>query len=157
MAVETFCLTLTQEVLEKLGSLALQEVGLAWEANNELKRFEETLSTVKALILDAEEQSHRNRQLADSLTNLKDVFYEADDLLDKLEYEGLRRQALRHGSRKQKVHNPLSSSRAPFSSWKMADKIKKIRERLDDIAANRAQFHLSERNADDSFVTGRGK
>lgn len=56
MAVETFCLTLAQEVLEKLGSLALQEVGLAWEANNELKRLEETLSAVKALILDAEEQ-----------------------------------------------------------------------------------------------------
>lgn len=148
MVVETFSLNIAQKVLEKLGSLALQEVGLAWEAKNDLKRLEETLSTVKALLLDAEEQSHKNRQLTDWLKKLKDVFYNADDLLDELEYEALRTQALTHDSKKQKVCDALSSSKIPFSRRKMSCKIKQIRERLDDIAADRVQFQLNERNAD---------
>lgn len=37
-------------------SLAFQEIYLAWGVKDELKELEDTLSTIKAVILDAEEQ-----------------------------------------------------------------------------------------------------
>nr|POE90477.1 hypothetical protein CFP56_48577 [Quercus suber] len=55
-AAETFVFNIAQKVLEKLGSLAFQEARLIWVAESDLGRLEKTLSTVKAVLLDAEEQ-----------------------------------------------------------------------------------------------------
>lgn len=126
MAFETFSLNIAQKVLEKLGSVVLQQVGLAYGAKKDLKRLENTLQAVKAVLRDAEEQSHKNHRLVDWLKKLQEVFYDADDLLDKLEYEALRSQALRRDSRKQKVHNPSSFLKTHCSSWKIGRKIKEI-------------------------------
>lgn len=106
MAVETSSLNLVKKVLEKLGSVALQEVRLACETKNNLKRREKTLSAVKALLQDAKEQSHTNCQLTDWLKMLEDVFYDADDLLDELEYEALWRQVLNYVIKNQRYAKP---------------------------------------------------
>ena len=59
-AAETFVFNIAQKVLKKLGSLAFQEARLIWGAESDLGRFENTLSTVKAVLLDAEEQQVHN-------------------------------------------------------------------------------------------------
>lgn len=43
-------------VIEKLGSLAYQEISLAWGIASDLKKLEDTMSTIQAVLLDAEEK-----------------------------------------------------------------------------------------------------
>lgn len=143
--------------MEKLGSSIVQQVGLAWGAKDNLKRLKETLSALNALLLDAEEQLHKNNQLTHWLKKLKDVSYDAEDILDALEYEALRSQALSRDGIRKKVCNALSSLKIPFSRWDMGRMIKEIRERLDDIAKDRDRFQFSERHIDGSFSYGKSE
>ncbi|KAM3683777.1 hypothetical protein ACJW31_12G174300 [Castanea mollissima] len=157
MAVaETFVFNIAQKVLEKLGSLAFQEARLIWGAESDLGRFEKTLSTVKAVLLDAEEQQVHNQALTVWLRQLKEVFYDAQDVLDEFECEALRRQVVEmQGSTTRKVRRFFSSSNPLIFRTKMAHKVKEIRARLDEVAADRAKFHLSPRSDDRHVVRGR--
>ena len=51
---------IAQKVLEKLVSLAFQEAHLIWGAESDLGRLEKILSTVKVVLLDAEDQQVHN-------------------------------------------------------------------------------------------------
>ncbi|KAM4077862.1 hypothetical protein ACJW30_12G172100 [Castanea mollissima] len=156
MAAETFVFNIAQKVLEKLGSLAFQEARLIWGAESDLGRFEKTLSTVKAVLLDAEEQQVHNQELTVWLGQLKEVFYDAQDVLDEFECEALRRQVVEmQGSTIRKVSRFFSSSNPLVFRTKMAHKVKDIRARLDEVAADRAKFHLSPRSDDRHVVRGR--
>jgi DNA-binding GntR family transcriptional regulator len=77
-----------------LGSLALQEIGLLWGFKDELQKLRNTVSTIQAVLLDAEEQQDNNHAVKDWLEKLKDVMYDADDLLDDYSTELLRRQVM---------------------------------------------------------------
>ena len=155
-AAETFVFNIAQKVLEKLGSLAFQEARLIWGAESDLGRFEKTLSTVKAVLLDAEEQQVHNQELTVWLGQLKEVFYDAQDVLDEFECEALRRQVVEmQGSTTRKVRRFFSSSNSLVFRTKMAHKVKEIRARLDEVAADRAKFHLSPRSDDRHVVRGR--
>ena len=125
-AAETFVFNIAQKVLEKLGSLAFQEARLIWGAEIDLGRFEKTLSTVKALLLDAEEQQAHNQKLTVWLGQLKEVFYDAQDVLDEFECEALRRQVVEmQGSTTRKVRRFFSSSNSLIFRTKMAAKFAK--------------------------------
>ena len=127
-AAETFVFNIAQKVLEKSGSLAFQEARLIWGAESDLGRFEKTLSTVKAVLLDAEEQQVHNQELTVWLGQLKEVFYDAQDVLDEFECEALRRQVVEiQGSTTKKVHCFFSSSNSLVLRIKMAHKIKDIK------------------------------
>ncbi|KAL4597179.1 hypothetical protein ACB092_12G216300 [Castanea dentata] len=155
-AAETFVFNIAQKVLEKLGSLAFQEARLIWGAESDLGRFEKTLSTVKAVLLDAEEQQVHNQELTVWHGQLKEVFYDAQDVLDEFECEALRRQVVEmQGSTIRKVSRFFSSSNPLVFRTKMAHKVKDIRARLDEVAADRAKFHLSPRSDDRNVVRGR--
>uniref|UniRef100_A0A2N9GHD5 NB-ARC domain-containing protein n=1 Tax=Fagus sylvatica TaxID=28930 RepID=A0A2N9GHD5_FAGSY len=108
------------------------------------------MSTIQAVLLDAEEKQVKNRGLTVWLEQLKDVFYDVVDVLDEFECEALRRQVVKtHGSAPGQVlssFNPLGFSR------KMSQKINGIRERLEEIAKHRAQFLLVERLDDKRIV-----
>ena len=65
---------------------------MLWGVESDLERLEKTLSTVKAVLLDAEEQQFHNQELTVWLGQLKEVFYDAQDVLDEFECEALRRQ-----------------------------------------------------------------
>ncbi|XP_050248436.1 putative disease resistance protein RGA4 [Quercus robur] len=157
MAAETFVFNIAQKVLEKLGSLAFQEARLIWGAESDLGRLEKTLSTVKAVLLDAEEQQVHNQELTVWLGQLKEVFYDAQDVLDEFECEALRRQVVEmQGSTTREVRRFFSSSNSLVFRTKMAHKVKEIRARLDEVAADRAKFHnLSPRSDDRHVVRGR--
>ena len=66
---------LAWKVFEVLGSLTLQEIKLASGVKAELESLKGTVSTIQAVLLDAEKQgSHK----------LRDVFLDTDDVLDDL-------------------------------------------------------------------------
>uniref|UniRef100_A0A2N9GRN5 Rx N-terminal domain-containing protein n=1 Tax=Fagus sylvatica TaxID=28930 RepID=A0A2N9GRN5_FAGSY len=156
MAAETFVFNIADNLLGKLGSLAFQEACLVWGVESDLERLEKTLSTVKAVLLDAEEQQFHNQELTVWLGNLREVFYDAQDVLDEFECEALRRQDVEtRGSTTRKVRRFFSSSNSLVFRTKMGHQIKEIRARLDEVAADRAKFHLFERSENRHVVRGR--
>ncbi|KAL6321931.1 hypothetical protein AAG906_035836 [Vitis piasezkii] len=139
---ESFLFSIADNVLGKIGSVTLQEIGLAWGVKTELQKLEATLTTIKSVLLDAEEKQWKDRQLGDWLGKLKHVCYDVEDVLDEFQYQALQRQVVSHGSLKTKVLGFFSSSNPLPFSFKMGHRIKEVRERLDGIAADRARFNL---------------
>ncbi|XP_034710162.1 putative disease resistance protein RGA1 [Vitis riparia] len=93
-------------VLGKIGSVTLQEIGLAWGVKTELQKLEATLTAIKSILLDAEEKQWKDRQLRDWLGKLKHVCYDVEDVLDEFRYQALQRQVVSHGSLKTKeIHS----------------------------------------------------
>ncbi|CAN1815069.1 Putative disease resistance protein RGA1 [Linum perenne] len=90
---ETILIPVAKQILGKLGDLALEQVGLLWTLKREIMKLKDTVSTIQAVLLDAEEKQTHNRQVKDWLEKLSDVMYDADDLLDDFSTEA-RRQAM---------------------------------------------------------------
>ncbi|XP_065630507.1 putative disease resistance protein RGA3 [Quercus suber] len=113
------------------------------------------MSIIQAVLLDAEEKQVKNRGLTVWLGQLKDVFHDAADVLDEFECEALRRQVVKtYGDTSDQVLGSISnSSFNPLGfNYKMSHKIKGIRESLEELAKNRALFHLEERSEDQNIV-----
>ncbi|XP_043718673.1 putative disease resistance RPP13-like protein 1 isoform X3 [Telopea speciosissima] len=83
---------LASKILLGLGSLLIQEIGPASEVKKELRKIEESLSTVNAVLLDAEMKGSMNHEVKDWLRKLKDVAYDAEDVLDEFATEALRQK-----------------------------------------------------------------
>uniref|UniRef100_A0A2N9FJX0 NB-ARC domain-containing protein n=1 Tax=Fagus sylvatica TaxID=28930 RepID=A0A2N9FJX0_FAGSY len=85
------------------------------------------------------------------MTNVKDVLLDAEE--KQTEKEDLRRQVVKtHGSTGKKVRRFFSSSNPLAFRFKMGHRIKEIREKLEELAKVRAQFHLEERLDDKRIV-----
>ncbi|KAK2975724.1 hypothetical protein RJ640_010783 [Escallonia rubra] len=132
-------------VLGKLGSLAVQEIGLTWGVKSELNKVKDTLGTLKAVLLDAEVLQDENHELQVWLERLKQVCYAFGDVLDDFEVAALQRQVIQ-GNVKRKVRDFFSYPNTLVFHIKMAHKIKGLRKKLDQIGADRVKFHLTERH-----------
>jgi hypothetical protein len=72
-----------ERIIKTLGSRAVKEIGLVWGVNAELQNLTNTVSTIKDLLLDAEDkQAAGDRAVKRWLGRLEDVIYDADDFLD---------------------------------------------------------------------------
>ncbi|XP_031286098.1 putative disease resistance protein RGA3 [Pistacia vera] len=141
---EGILFSIARKILEGLGSSTVREGKLAWGVKGEIKKLESTVNTIKLVILDAEEQHSKNREVTDWIQRLKDAFYDANDLLDDFFTQLRRGEVLSRNKLANKVRIFFSKSNQIANSLRMAHKIKTIREKLDEIKNDR-QFHLSER------------
>ena len=141
-------------VIDKIGTLAYQEICSAGGISEDMKKLELTMSTIQAVLLDAEEKQVKNPGLSVWLGKLKDVFHDATDVLDEFKCEALRKQVVKtYGNTSDQVFDSISySSFNPLGfSYKMSHKIKGIRESLEELANNRALFNLEERFEDQNI------
>ncbi|WRX25211.1 NB-ARC - like 10, partial [Theobroma cacao] len=144
-----------EKLIEKLATVAYQEISLAWGVQTDFQRLNDILTTVKDVLLDTEENVAQNNQLRNWLQKLKDACYGAEDVLDEFQIEALRKQVLKQRSIGKKVHSFFSSSNPVAFRFRMAHKIKKVTERFGEIAALKANFHLAGRHYDTRYlVTG---
>ncbi|KAK9985315.1 hypothetical protein SO802_030266 [Lithocarpus litseifolius] len=91
--------SVAEKVIERLASLSCEEISLTWGIASDLKNLKLTMSTLKAVLLDAEDKQAKNRHLSVWLGELKDVFYDAMDVLDAVECEDQRRKVMKiHGT-----------------------------------------------------------
>ncbi|KAF7149247.1 hypothetical protein RHSIM_Rhsim03G0043200 [Rhododendron simsii] len=137
---EVVLFNLAKEILLKLGSTAHQQVGLAWGVKKELRKLENKISTIRNVLLSAEEEQMRNPAVKGWLQRLKLVFYDADDLLDEVATETLRRQMKTHKSMVREVCYFFTSSNALAFHYVLGRNIKDISERLDEIVAEMRDF-----------------
>ena len=83
-----------QTMIENLGSQIFQEIGSLWAVDDEFEKIKNTVSTIRAVLLDAAEQQSHNHQVRDWLEKLKDAVYDADDLLGEFSTEAMRRSTV---------------------------------------------------------------
>ncbi|XP_021296242.1 putative disease resistance protein RGA4 [Herrania umbratica] len=134
------------KVLEGLGPLALRELNLASNVKAELTKLEGTVSIIKAVLLDAEDQHNsNNREVTVWLRRLKDAVYDVDDLLDDFSTEVLRRKIMKGNEMSKKVRIFFSKSNQLSYRLKMGHRVQALREKLDAISADRINFHFNER------------
>ncbi|KAF2307891.1 hypothetical protein GH714_033146 [Hevea brasiliensis] len=141
---ESFLFNITESVMGKLGSLALQEFFLAWGLKSELEKIMKILAAVQAVLFDAEQKGSHNQRIEAWLGMLKDVLYDAEDVVDEFECEALRRKAVKSGNTTRKVRRFFSSSNPLAFRFRMGHKLKQIRERVTEIAALKSDFGLTE-------------
>ncbi|XP_017605445.2 disease resistance protein RGA2-like isoform X2 [Gossypium arboreum] len=136
---------LAGKLLEGLGSLAAEELEAALGLKEEMEKLPKTGSAIRAVLRDAEDQRNRNNhQVRLWLENLKDVLYDVEDLLDEFTCDALRQKIVAGDGKPKKVRLFFSTSNQLAYGLKMAPKVKAIRERLDAIAADKANFQLSD-------------
>ncbi|KAJ8899230.1 hypothetical protein K2173_012406 [Erythroxylum novogranatense] len=139
---EAILYNIATEIIKILGSGALKQIGIWWGVNDELKKLENTVSTIQVVLLDAEHRQIEDFQIKDWLRKLQDVVYDADDLLDDFYTEALIRKVKSGNNITKQVRLFFSRSNRIVYGYKMGRKIKKIRERLDDIATESQKFHF---------------
>ncbi|KAJ8646482.1 hypothetical protein MRB53_008230 [Persea americana] len=133
---------LVKVVFDKLVSLITEEHRLQSGVHKEMERLRSTLTTIEAVLEDAEEQQVEDKAVKHWLGEIEDAAYDADDILDEFMTEVLQKkiESEDHHHMMNKVRNFLS---LPLVFHiKMGHKIKVIRERLDAIASERSKFHL---------------
>ncbi|KAG7950879.1 hypothetical protein I3843_13G138600 [Carya illinoinensis] len=151
---EAILYNVAAKIIESLGSQALKEIGLLWGVTDELEKLKNTVSTIQAVLLDAEEQWAVNREVRFWLEKLSDVVYDADDLLDSYSTDYLLREMMTRDKMAKKVRIFFSKSNPLVYDLKMGHKIKAIRQKLDAIANDR-KFHLDERPVEQKGVRAR--
>ncbi|PHT28148.1 hypothetical protein CQW23_32257 [Capsicum baccatum] len=122
-----------------LGSLATEEVASIYGLRDELKNLSATVSSIQAVLIDAEEQQGSSNLVRDWIKRLKKVFFEADDLLDDIATE------VKHRKLFNKVGILFSKSNPIIYYCKISLRLKSIRRDLELIAKDKASLNLVER------------
>ncbi|XP_050226382.1 disease resistance protein RGA2-like [Mercurialis annua] len=142
---DSLLLNLAQTVLEKLASHALDEFFLAWGLESDLQQMNKSLKAITAVLLDAEQHQSRNHRIQVWLEDLKDVLYDIEDAVDEFECEASRREVVKaSGNTARKVKRFFSSSNPLAFRFKMAHKLKNLRERIAGIVKLKSDFGLTE-------------
>ncbi|KAM3686476.1 hypothetical protein ACJW31_10G005400 [Castanea mollissima] len=131
-------------IIGQLAKPALQEIVLLWGVKGELDKLRNTVLSIKAVILDAEEKQ-ADAAIREWLRKLTEVLYEADDLLDDFSTEVLQREVMTRNKTAKEVRIFFSKSNQLAYGLKMGHKIKAIKGRLDAIDVDKNRYKLEGR------------
>ncbi|TYI03954.1 hypothetical protein ES332_A11G379400v1 [Gossypium tomentosum] len=123
-------------------------------SSHDLDDLKSTVSSIKAVLLDVEERSVTSHLVKDWLEKLKDVLYDADDLLDDFSTETLRKDLMAGNKLMKEVRLFFSSSNHFAYDLKMGQKIKAIKARLASIESEANTFGcmVRDRPVETSFM-----
>ncbi|CAK9174456.1 unnamed protein product [Ilex paraguariensis] len=132
----------TEVILKKVLSLAGEEISLAWGFKGDLNRLKKSVKMIQAVLADTERLQSTEESVRIWLENLKDLAHEADDVLDEIAYEILRRKVEIRNDMRRKVRFFFLTSNPVAFRLEMAHKIKNINSSLDKINKEAIDFGL---------------
>ncbi|RZC77241.1 hypothetical protein C5167_001425 [Papaver somniferum] len=138
---------LSEALIAKLVAFASDRISLDWGVRDEMSTLQRTLRNIQAVLTDAERQQVEKDTVKCWLENLKDVACEAEDILDKFEYKALAHRLEIEVCRQDKIKNFFSVSIPLGFRWKMAHKIKNLREMLDQVSMDKDRFSFDVSNS----------
>nr|XP_027076196.1 putative disease resistance protein RGA3 [Coffea arabica] len=123
--------------LEKTLSLANERIGKLFQFKEDLETLRGSVAMIQAVLADAEEKQTHDQAVQLWLQRLEVVAFDAENLLDELNYEVLRRQLV--GKVRSFI---LSSDITIVFRWRMASKISDINKKLNKINKEANDFGL---------------
>ncbi|KAK7392864.1 hypothetical protein VNO78_21314 [Psophocarpus tetragonolobus] len=140
---ESLLFSIADSLIGKIASRGVEEASLALGVHRDLQQMKESMTLIKAVLLDADLKKHQSNALSEWLTQIKHVFSDAEDIVDDFQCEALRKHVVNtHGSVSRKVCRFFSTSNPFVYRLKMAHQIKDLKERLENVAAHRNMFGL---------------
>ncbi|GLU14948.1 hypothetical protein SLE2022_314850 [Rubroshorea leprosula] len=130
---DTILSPIIDEAVSRVISFAGEQICLAWGFKKELARLEESLRTIQGVLQVAEEKQESDPVVRSWLHKLRDVAYDAVDVLDEYAYKLLQMKVETRGQMTKQVCRFLSGSNSIVFRLKMANKIKKINESLVEV------------------------
>ncbi|KAF2296365.1 hypothetical protein GH714_037580 [Hevea brasiliensis] len=134
--------------LSRVVSLITDEIILAWNLKDDLKGLQESLTMIRAVLQDTEDQQTTREPVRLWLKKLQEAAYDAEDVFDELAYENLRRKVEMQDQSGREVNKFFSFSKgtryvkkAAFH-FKMARKVKNINDLLNKIKNEAMGFGL---------------
>ncbi|KAL1535407.1 disease resistance protein RGA2-like [Salvia divinorum] len=135
-------------LIEKLIDVLKEEYSLFEGLNGDIRKLQKTLGMIEAYLSDADNKSITQQAVKIWLSDLEDVAFDADNVLDELNYHLLREKVKKMDAPspkpKNKVLSCLSScSRSRISRrFKMADTIKQINANFESVNNKATQLGL---------------
>ncbi|KAB2023365.1 hypothetical protein ES319_D06G013400v1 [Gossypium barbadense] len=129
-------------ILDGLKSWSLKELELAGSLKTEVASLESTLTTIQAVLQDAEEKQWKSEAIKNWLVKLKQAAYDLEAVLEDFNTEALSRSL--HTDARSQVTTFFSLRNPLLFRLDMARKFKNVREKLDAIAGEKSKFHLRE-------------
>ena len=133
------------EILKKVISLAGEPIDLAWGFKDELTRLCDSLTTIQAVLVDAERRQEGEEFVRLWLQRLKDVAFDANGVLDDLAYEILRWKVEIRNHVKRKLCFFFTLSNRIVFRFKMANRVRTIRKSLKKMNDEANQYGLIRR------------
>nr|XP_027073858.1 putative disease resistance protein RGA3 isoform X2 [Coffea arabica] len=131
--------------LEKAVGIASDQIGMVYGFKEDLVKFKASVEMILAVLADAEEEQPKQQAVQLWLKRLEGLAYEADNVLDELNYDVLRQQVetgKRNGNQlKGKVRSLFHSNSIGFR-WKMGQKIRDLNKKLNIINEEANSFGL---------------
>ncbi|XP_026428384.1 putative disease resistance RPP13-like protein 1 [Papaver somniferum] len=155
MAAEQILVNGVTEIINKVLPVITQQISSAWGVKDDLRKLKDTLESIQALMSDAEKKQVNYDTVRLWLRRLKDVVYDADDVLDEFAYEVMRRDAV-GGKLKHKVRDFVSPSNPLVFHFKMSRQIRGINAKLDEIYNENVRYSLNASGFRDNQTTEQG-
>ncbi|KAL2920499.1 putative disease resistance protein RGA1 [Bienertia sinuspersici] len=135
-------LSAAQTLLAALQCPQLKDIPEIIGYESQLDDLKRTVKTVTAVLRDAERKIELSEQTQILIEELKDVVFEADDLLDEFVTLAVQKRILKvEGRVSEKVRSFFSSSNQLGVAYRMSRGVNKIKKKLDAIAYNK-QFNF---------------
>lgn len=152
-AIITVILTQVTTILEQQ---IRREVGLICGVEKNLKKLESEFNSIKAVLVDAEKRQVKEESVKVWLEKLKDVSYDTEDVLSEWITAMQRAEIEGHFSHSTKVFSlftlPCFGFNRVVVRREISLKIKKINERLVDIAIEKDRYKFNEVSGTDCFT-----
>ncbi|CDP03417.1 unnamed protein product [Coffea canephora] len=136
----------TEVLVEKAINLASEQIGQFVGFKKDLEKLKDTLTGIRAFLRDAEKKQVTEDSVTRWLEELERVAFDADNLLDDINYEMIRRKVEIRNQMKRKVCLFFSVSNPIAFRCRMAKKIQKINMDLTSIHERRTQLGLQSQN-----------
>ncbi|PWA63680.1 Disease resistance protein [Artemisia annua] len=144
---DPFTSALVSDVVGRLTSKAIQEVGLFRGLENDLSALEDTFKQIQAVLYDAEMKQTTQKDVEEWLRTLKSASMEVENVLDEAKTEDMIQMLHREMGKRYKIRAFFSSHYNPLMArCRIAHKVKNVRKKLEDIDANRSRFQLTPNN-----------
>ncbi|GJZ54355.1 disease resistance protein [Tanacetum coccineum] len=132
---------LVSDLVGRLTSAAIQEVGLLWGLEDDLLALNNTFRQILGVLHDAEKKQTTQKDVEEWLKTLKSASLEVENVIDEASTEAMIQSldSIKHKARTffSSHHNPL------LVRFRVAHQLKNIRKKLEVIDANRSKFQLT--------------
>ncbi|XVF29654.1 hypothetical protein REPUB_Repub15cG0140700 [Reevesia pubescens] len=144
-------------ILAKVISLASEQISLALGFKEELTTLHDSITIIQALLQDANKRQEEDMAVKLWLEKLRDIAYEADDVLDEFAYDLLRRKVGIQKQKMKKVGCFFSPSSSLAFGVMMAKRVRKINFSLSNINNQANLFGLQRRVTDEIVLPRRNQ